>query len=410
MLGAVLQDRDGVRVRVDVLLRGAHGFRLFKLRWATVAGEDDVDAMALAAHVAVRAGWRVGSVGLLLVDGGFVYPGHGCYAGLLREVDLGPVLGTRAVAAWLDALRANARGPKPAVPLGAPCADEGGCAWLEDCGLPAEPAPMADAALSLEIVGREQAAVLRAMGHVDLRSVPPASLDLPRHRRAARAVQQRSPVLDIESLAMEPAPAGPRRWLRFETIGFAIPPWAGTQPYQVLPFQWTCDTEADLGDIASSSFLAGPDGGDPRRAFAQSLLATAGARGPVYAYNAGFERNRLRELARGFEDLAPALEALALRIVDLFQVLRTCWYHPAMAGSWSARSVFRAVAPDLQADRFESPDAACSTPLLAFATTLHKGLPDDRLQALRESLLAHGRRQTAALRRITAMLDGARSP
>lgn len=98
LFGACLASDDGAQVRIDVLTRGAHGLRLFKVRYATVGGEADVDAVALWAHVAARCGLRVHGVGLMLVDTDFIYPGHGCYAGLFREVDLAPVLGSRPVA------------------------------------------------------------------------------------------------------------------------------------------------------------------------------------------------------------------------------------------------------------------------------------------------------------------------
>jgi hypothetical protein len=152
------------------------------------------------------------------------------------------------------------------------------------------------------------------------------------------------------------------------------------------------------------TFLAGANG-DPRRAFAESLLQALGEDGPVFAYNAGFEINRIRELAQHADDLAAPLMALLPRIVDLFQVLRAHYYHPDMAGSWSAKSVFRAVAPDLRADRFDA--AGFDSPLQAFAASLRRDLDEASAQALRAALLAHGQRQTAALRRITALLKAA---
>ncbi|WP_374585082.1 DUF2779 domain-containing protein [Ideonella dechloratans] len=198
----------------------------------------------------------------------------------------------------------------------------------------------------------------------------------------------------------------PRHFLRFETIGFAVPVWGGTRPYQVLPFQWNCDTVAGPGaPPRPQGFLAGPSG-DPRRAFAQSLLQALGNNdGPVLAYNAGFERNRLRELAGEWEDLSPGLLALADGIADLFQIARGHYYHPAMAGSWSFKSVFAALAPELGAHRFDCNGLA--TPLDAFARSLQPDLPDDKRQQLRTALQAqaHGQRQTAALRRMAELFE-----
>ncbi|MCO5975293.1 DUF2779 domain-containing protein [Ideonella oryzae] len=403
LFGACLSSDDGARAWIDLITRGAHGWRLFKLRYATVGTEADVDAVALWAHVAARCGLRVQSVGLLLVDTGFIYPGHGCYAGLLREVDLGPTLGSRPVGTWLAAMQACARGAAPPVPPGAPCTQPHPCEQLPHCALPQASVRRTDARARLEVVGREMASQLRAAGHADLHSVPLEALPDARLRRATRAVQQDAPVLEPEAAAVLRALPYPRHFLRFETIGFAVPVWAGTRPYQVLPFQWSCDTVAAAGQPPQPlGFLAGPTG-DPGRAFAQSLLQALGAEGAILAYNAGFERNRLRELAAQFEDMGPALLALAERIVDLFQIARAHYYHPAMAGSWSAKSVFAAIAPDLGAERFDCEGQG--TPLEAFARSLQPGLPAAELQRLRAALHAHGQRQTAALRRLVALFE-----
>lgn len=394
-----------VRVRVDLITRGAAGFRIFRLRYATAGTDADVDAVALWWHVALQSGLRVQSGGLLLLDTGFVYPGHGLYAGLYREVDVGPAVGDRPVGDWLAGMAGCDAGPQPPVPLGAPCGQR--CELLDACALPQPALQVVDAEASLDIVGRELAAELRAEGHQSLRTVPASRLAVARHRRAALAVQRGRPVLDGDARAALNALPGPRRWLRFETVGFAVPPWAGTQPYQILPFEWSCDVQGPGGRIEHMNYLAGPDV-DPRRDFAQSLVDNLGDSGPLLAYNAGFERNRLRELALRFDDLRPALEALAARIVDLFMLLREHYYHPAMAGSWSARSVFAAAVPQADAHRF-----ACAwrgrwleSPLQAFAAVQHRSVTPQERQAVFDALRQHGRRHCAALRALTAMLEG----
>ena len=140
-----------------------------------------------------------------------------------------------------------------------------------------------DATLSLDIVGKALAVELRREGHVDLRSVPPGRLMDARHRRALRAVQQGAPVLEPGVARLMREQPWPRHYLRFETIGFAVPVWAGTRPYQVLPFQWSCDVETAPGVWRHQGYLADAQG-DPRRAFATSLLAALGQSGCVFAH------------------------------------------------------------------------------------------------------------------------------
>jgi hypothetical protein len=180
--------------------------------------------------------------------------------------------------------------------------------------------------------------------------------------------------------------------------------WPGTRPYQSLPFQWTCDVQGPAGSLVRHGFLAGTEG-DPRRAFALTLLQVLGSTGAVLAYNAGFERNRIRELAQQFDDLAPALDAVLARIVDLFQIARAHYYHPAMAGSWSFKSVSRAVAPGVMVDRLQGADEPSVQ--AAFAHSLKPGLDSAARQRLRAALQAHGQRETEVLRRMAALFEGA---
>ncbi|MDR3369506.1 DUF2779 domain-containing protein [Rhodoferax sp.] len=408
ILGACLTSEDRAQVRIDVLTRGTRGLCLYKVRYATVGEDSDVDDVALWTHVAARCGLRIQSVGLLLVNTDFIYPGHGCYAGVFREVDLAPVLGSRPVAAWLTAMRDCARGSEPPATPGEHCTQGGGCEFAHSCQARTLPkrALLADPQASLEVVGRELAAELRVAGHVDLRSAAPASFENARHRRAVRAIQQGAPVLEPEAAALIQALPYPRHYLRFDTIGFAVPIWSGTRPYQVMPFQWTCDVQAADGQWQHHHFLADAQGGDPRRTFASTLLLALGSSGAVLAYNAGFEGNRIRELARQFDDLAPVLEAVLPRIVDLFQLARAHYYHPVMAGSWSFKSISRAVAPDL-ALGMEDPDGAGeSSAQAAFSRSLQRGLDEATRQQLRAALHAHGQRETEVLCRLVMVLEG----
>jgi len=405
ILGACLTSEDRAQVRIDVLTCGERGLRLFKVRYATVGDDADVDAVALWTHVAARCGLRVQSVGLLLIDTDFIYPGHGCYAGLLREVDLAPVLGSRPVGAWLAAMQDCMRGPLPPASPGTHCTQSGGCEFVNDCQACASMLALQPdhPPTSLEVVGRELAAELRHEGHVTVLSVPLERLHNTRHRRAVRAILQDAPVLEPAVATLMQALATPRYYLRLDTIGFGVPLWAGTRPYQILPFQWTCDVQCVDGQLAHHGFLA-DEQGDPRRAFAHSLLQVLGSRGPIFAYNAGFERNRLRELAQHLDDLAPALEAVVERIVDLFQLARAHYYHPVMAGSWSFKSISRAVAPQVPV---EFHHAQAVTARTAFALSFKRGLEVVTRQQLRAELQAHGLRETEVLRRMAALFDGA---
>jgi Domain of unknown function(DUF2779) len=132
--------------------------------------------------------------------------------------------------------------------------------------------------------------------------------------------------------------------------------------------------------------------------------------GAVLAYNAGFERNRIRELAQWFEDLAPALEALLPRIVDLYQVLRSHQQDPVKGGSWSFRAIAQAVAPDMDLELRLNPalDAEHEGSAQSVFALMHRpGQSAAVRQACRQALRDHGQLETVVLRRLLALFDRA---
>ncbi len=407
IFGACVASNDGARARIDVLSPGERGLRVGRLRLATAGDDDDVDLIAWWTHVAARAGVRIQGMVLMLIEQDFIYPGHGCLAGVFREVDVSPILGTRQVPTWMVAMRQNHRGPEPALPDAPPCLDssedDAPCPHLDHCGL-RHRAHKGLAVDALEVMGRELADVLRALGHRRLDTVPEDLLPDARRRRAWRAIRTQQAVVEPEVAALVSQLPRPWHLLRLDTIGHALPIWTGTRPYQMVPFHWACDVvdgpDALGAEPPHHHFLA-HGSNDPRRDFAVSLLQALGEQGTVIAYNAGFERNRLRELARHAPDLAPRLEALQPRIVDLFQLMRAHCYHPAMRGSWSFKSVCQAMAPELQIGRFSAEHA---TPAQAYAHSMQDRLPQSEVHAIREALRAHGLLELKALRRILSLL------
>jgi hypothetical protein len=407
LLGACVASNEGARARIDVLSSGERGLRIGRLRLATSGNDDDIDLIAWWTHVAARSGVRVQGMHLMLIEQDFVYPGHGCMAGVFREVDVSPVLGTRDVPAWMVGMRQTERGTQPVLPDKLNCLRpsdmEAPCPHLSHCGL-SQRVRDGLAPDALEVMGREMADVLRAMGYRELLAVPEAMLPDARRRRAWRAILAGRPIIEPEVAAKVRALPRPWHLLRLDTIGHALPIWAGTRPYQIIPFQWACDLidgpEAmDHTPIHHHHLAQGT--GDPRRTLALSLLKVLGTQGTVFAYNAGFERNRLVELARHMPDLAGPLEAVQARIIDLFQVLRAHAYHPAMRGSWSFKSVTRALAPEVHIQRFQPPHV---TPAEVYAHSMQDRLSAPEVKQLREALIQHGRQEVAAMRAILRLL------
>lgn len=139
----------------------------------------------------------------------------------------------------------------------------------------------------------------------------------------------------------------PLYFLDFETVQTAIPRYIGTRPYDQIPFQYSLHwIEREGGPLQHGDFLA-EAGTDPRRALAEQLCADIPVNVCVTAYNDGFERSRIQELADTFPDLADHLLNIRDHIVDLLTPFQSGWYYNrAMGGSFSIKSVLPALFPD----------------------------------------------------------------
>lgn len=385
-------------MRADLLLPdGPDRWRLAEVKSSTRVKPHHLVDAAIQAWVVGQAGLRLSRVEVAQIDTGFRYPGNGDYRGLFKHQDvtaeIAPLLAE--VGGWIAAARQTLDGEDPRTAPGAQCADPFACPFLNHCG------PEDEAAVGYppELLpwGGALAAALRAEGFDDLRAVPAERLTNPRHRRIWQATRAGAPALDEAAGEALRGLTWPRYFMDFETIQFAVPVWAGTNPYGQVPFQWSCHRALADGTLTHQGFLAdGPE--DPRRAFAVSLLDALDAAGPILVYNAAFERGRLRALAETFPDLAPALNAALERIVDLLPLARNHYYHPEMRGSWSLKAVLPTIDPELGYADLEVADGTMAQS--AFLEMRDPAIAPARLAQLREDLWRYCERDTLALVRI----------
>lgn len=398
---ATLQS-DGVLIRADLLLPDGGAWRAVEVKSSTRVKDYQLTDAAVQAWVLQHSGLPISQIEIAHIDRAFVYPGGGDYRELFRHVDVTEL--THALRAqlpyWVNAARHTLTGPDPQTPPGPQCHDPFDCPFLQHCNPPPE-----EGVIPPEILpwGSRLAAALRANGYEDLRDVPADRLSNWRHRRVWQATRDHQPVLDVEARTTLASLGWSRHYIDFETIQFPVPIWPGTRPYDQVPFQWSCHREEASGAVMHQGFLA--DGnGDPRCAFAESLLAALGDSGPILVWHAPFERTRLLELAAAYPDLAPSLHAAVARIVDLLPLARAHYYHPGMRGSWSLKAVLPTIAPELSYDALEVADGGMAQ--AAFLELLHPDTATPRRAVLREALLRYCERDTWAMVRIARHFEG----
>lgn len=137
----------------------------------------------------------------------------------------------------------------------------------------------------------------------------------------------------------------PIAFLDFEWERYAIPPFDGLRPYDVVPFEYSLHVLEAEGSLRHSVFLSVQD---DREAMIRSLLEELPAKGSIVAYNAeGAEKIRLLEWMDQFPQYREALSSLVKRMVDLQQPFMSgAVYDTKMAGSWTLKSILAAIGGD----------------------------------------------------------------
>ena len=358
----------GVLVRADVLRPVEGGYNLIEVKASTQVKDYQLDDCAIQAWVATKAGVPLHRVCIAHVDNSFVYKGDGDYRGLLVVEDQTDAIRSRMhkVPEWIDSLKQVLQNPEPGIHTGDQCHKPFDCPFFDYCRAQ-EPAGPEYPVTILPRAGK-LATQLQTEGYDDLLAVPPTRLAHPVHRRIQDASISQQPFLDERVSLVLHQLEYPRYYLDFETVDFAVPRWAGTRPYQQIPFQWSCHIDRGEGAPEHRDFLD-LTGDAPMRRFAESMLAVLGDAGSILVYNAGFESTRIMKLAVMFPDLAPPLGCLLPRIVDLLPITREYYYHPAMKGSWSIKKVIPTIAPDLDYGNLQNVASSGDAPLAYLEAT-----------------------------------------
>lgn len=397
---------DGAMAFADVLLPGKKGWRMVEVKSSGELKGYHLDDAAIQAYVARQSGLKLAGVAVAHLDKEFVYPGGGDYRGLLQEHDLTDETLERAdeVRQWIaEAQTIVTRRRPPTSIMGRHCVSPFECGFRNYC---AGQRPVAEHPVQwLPLIQlRKAPKELIRQGVSEMRDMPDTLLT-DEQRRVKRATLNDKPYFNAKGARAALAKhAQPALFMDFETTLTALPQWAGTRPYQFIPFQFSLHRLKTTGRLEHAEFLSLEDA-DPSRAFAEALVRATGVRGTLYVYNASFESSRLRELAARFPDLAPALEAIIARIVDLHPITKEVYYHPSQQGSWSLKRVLPAIAPDLSYQDLEGIQEGMAASE-AYLEAIHPDTPPERKAEIAQQLRGYCKLDTYALVLLWRFLSG----
>ena len=392
---------DQVLIRSDIVVPTGTGLKVIEVKSSTSVKDYHIWDCAVQTWVMQGAGRPVQKIEVAVIDSSFVYPGEGDYQGLLKTENVTKTAFEMwsQVEDWVRQFSKTLQGSTPDIEMGEHCRSPFECPFMEFC-LPAD-----RPAYPLECLPRIKSQLLQDLkkeGFEDIRDIPDGRLANPTQERVRRITLSGEEELLLEADCSHKNFSYPRYFLDFETAQFAVPVWKGTRPYQQLPFQWSCHVQDRHDNLRHMEFLD-LSGEPPMRDFAESLVSSCQELGPIFVYGS-FEKTVLHGLIQHMPDLAHSLQALSDRIVDLLPIIRRCYYHPEMRGSWSLKAVLPCIAPELDYTVLPGIHDGGQAQE-AYAEAIHPDTTPERIEEIRKGLAAYCEMDTLALVKIAEKLD-----
>jgi predicted RecB family nuclease len=335
-----------VRVKVDILARlNKHKWNLVEVKSSTKVKQEYLPDVGVQYHVLNGAGLEIERVMLLHLNNQYIYDGRELdLASLFESSDL-----TQEALDYQGELKGKLQGLKDM--LGSPnppeilpsrhCFNPNPCEFWEHC---TENMPE-HWVIGLGGIGQNKFEKLASMGIQDIRDVPDSFPLSENQDRIRRCLKNNEEYISSELKDELERVEYPVHFLDFETLGPGFPRYAGTGPYQSVPFQWSDHILLRNGRIDHREYFCEEDK-DPREEFVRTLLAALGEGGSIVTYTT-YEEGIIKGLAEGFPQYRDRLLATLDRVKDLHAIIRKNYYHPGFHGSFSLKSVVPALLPKM---------------------------------------------------------------
>lgn len=393
---------QGVLVRADIIERLPEGgWRLIEVKSGTRAKEVFVQDLAIQVWVLQGAGLDLRDAGVLTLNRDYVYDGeHLDLQGLFRfhplmqeveglqdslQIQVGSMLTT------LDADDA------PKIPPGDHCFVPYHCPYHDHCtrDLVTPKHPIGEIP-RLSAGKREQLQLSNIVEASDI----PDSFPLNNLQSVVReSVKENRHIIHGDVQGQLARLAAPILHLDFETFAPAVPRFAGTRPFDAIPFLFSVHRE-EQGNVPTHTDYLHEGADDPRPRLAEELIAALGQKGSICTYS-GYERGVIDALARALPEHAAALKAIRSRLFDLLNLVRSTYYHPEFHGSFSIKRVLPVLCPDLSYKELSIADGQSAA--YEYMRALEENDPEVR-QRIFKDLRAYCELDTLAMVRVKEAL------
>lgn len=391
---------EHVLVRVDILKRNENGtYDLIEVKSATSVKHEHFPDCAIQTYVLKNLGFSINNVCVMYLNSDYVRYGALELEQLFKMEVANQKIEheLQQVPFYLEKIAAAlATDAEPYWPIGAVCNNPYVCEFKKYCWQQVA----TDSIHFLTRVSDQQRQALTQLGISAIRDVPDdfRLTELQHIQAACEKAQQK--FVDEKALKAHLSQLQyPLYFLDFETIGYAVPEYDGTRPYQHLPFQYSLHVRHNpQAELEHYEFLF-DHRDNPSRALAESLIDHLGETGSIIVYYASFEGSRLKEMMNAFSDLAAQLQAGYDRLWDLQIPFAKKWYcDPAFHGSASIKNVLPVLVPELSYQNLEIQKGdVAQAQYLAF---LHLSPDDPQRAKIKKALFDYCGLDTLAMMRI----------
>lgn len=396
---------EGAYCAVDILHKEKDGYAIYEVKSSTTTKYVYVVDISYQKYVLEKCGIKVTGTYVVNINNKYLFKGGTLdLQKLFKVTDVSALVEQeskiRPIEKQLDeAKRVLNSKNEPALDLSEGCRSPYPCAFWKYCSRHVDTPSVFDV---YKMPFHEQLDLYRR-GVVRLNDVKAsAKLNALQRRQIDFILENRPPHVDKEGVRdFLDGLYYPLYFLDFETMQPVVPEYPNSRPYQQIVFQYSLHyIERENGELKHEEFL-GVSGEDPRRPLAERLVEDIPENACVLAYNRGFERGRIKELALLFPDLAEKLMKIHANIQDLIIPFHKGFYYDkAIGNSFSIKSVLPAMFPDDPELDYHNLEGVHNGGEAMTIFPLIKDMPQEEREIARKNLLKYCELDTYAMVKI----------
>ena len=390
-----------VRIRVDILKRLDNGlWDMIEVKSSTSVKDIHLPDVAIQYYVLQGSGLNINRVFLLMINNQYVYDG--------QRLDLDNLFSffdvTDEVFSILNGLPLSIDELKqmlssPAPPVIQPsrhCNTPFTCEFWEHC---TEDMPE-HWIYDLYGISNKKFDELTAVNIEDIKDIPDGFNLTELQERMRKCVKSNVAFVSKRLHRQLTDVEYPVHFLDFETVNPAIPRYADTSPFQVIPFQWSDHILYTDGSLVHKEYLC-DDNRDPREDFTRTLLDALGEKGTIFIYTI-YEKTIIERLADQLPRYRNDLLRIPNRLKDLCAIIRHYFYHPGFHGSFSLKSVLPVLVPEMSYNTLSIKDGGHAS--YEYLKLIDPDNASEEKNKIKEDLLVYCGQDTLAMKKIRDQL------